>query len=203
MKTCDEIQLRLDDLRSGELDPDIRADVLAHLDSCAVCRTIYDLEQDLRDTLADLPLVACPGRVSERILDQIVAEPEPVRDRSVRITRRPRNWLPTAALLAAAAVLLVVLLPERDREISPEPIEITQVDVFTARRDALRGLSRAAEIIEKTERATLTDVFGQQLPGAITGPLRSAFADRHNLFHVTVIDSIYRIHCGISYCRIL
>ena len=201
MKTCHEIQLRLDDLRSGRLDADLRRTMLAHLETCAVCRAFYELDQNLRDELADLPVLACPGRVSERILAQVAAEGQPiatkstatkstetkpqrqraVERRTVGARLRARTWLPTAALLAAAAVLLVVLLPERNRQPAPGPgtdVVYQQADITAARGDALRGLVRAARIIEKSERTTLNDVLGRQLPGTITGSLREALEDR-------------------------
>ena len=191
MKTCQEIQLRLDDLRSGQLDADLRRAVLAHLETCAVCRAFYDLDEDLRDELADLPLVACPERVSEGILAQIADETQsmkmrpnatrPAHRRTGGTTLRPRTWLPTAALLAAA------------RRAAGRPASGTQPPAVAGIRHAGRlprrrnhrrlrrrpeGVGAAARIIEQSERTTLQDVLGRQLPGSITGPLRDAFADR-------------------------
>lgn len=154
MKTaCPDIEILLAEFADDELDAATAELVAGHVAGCADCRAELNRELALRCSLADLPIQAGPA----------IATPAGAPARRSRFTVR-RRWWSLAGGLAAAVVAAVLFLPlERVGTIAPD----TGPDVAAIRRDACASLVLAARILERSERHTVVDVFGRQLPAAI------------------------------------
>jgi len=181
MNDCSHIVMMLTGFAAGELVDEDAEQVREHVLICPDCREELAVEQQLRATLGGLPVVPCPVRVTRRIQDEIEMG-TPLRRRS---ERNPWVWLPAAVGLAAAAVLLVILLPSTDH--SPESVAHsgandslvtvadatwTRSEIDTARKQALLSLALAARVIDRTEKSTVNDVFRNRLPATVTESLR-------------------------------
>lgn len=96
---CSGFQAELPDLIYGELDPEVRPAVEAHLSSCSECAGLTD---ELRQVKGSLPRVDLPPRLGARI--QVAA-------RDVLLEERPPAPLRGGPLhLTAAAVLGLTLV---------------------------------------------------------------------------------------------
>lgn len=153
---CPDIESLLAEFAAEELEAADAERVAGHLAGCTDCRAELDRELRLRGLLASLPVQAGP-------VVPTAAASAPSR------RRERRRWWPLTGGLVAAAVALVLLLPgTRNVATDGDP------DVATIRRDARTSLALAARILEKSERHTVVDVFGRQLPAAIRGTLPAA-----------------------------
>lgn len=169
--TCTDIIERLADYVAGDLPPREVAEVERHLAGCGDCRDASAAERALRETLGALPEVPCPGRVSEAVLAGVDADLA-ARRRFATLGRRRAAW----GLAAAAAVLvLLVAAPWQDRPADTEPVAGTwsEQELADARGALLSSLALTAEIINRTERETVGDVFGRRLPGAVNSSLKT------------------------------
>ena len=107
-----EARERLLDFQRGRLSEAARAEVAAHLESCADCRHAADAEAALSDALANrLPRHAASPALREKLAARLAAQqpvPSP-RPRAERIAARRWSRLvaPVASALAAAALVLV------------------------------------------------------------------------------------------------
>ena len=100
------------------LEPDERADLLAHLDDCGPCRAFTHELDDLGRSLAELAATDAPDRLRRRVLDaaaiatqptgQAGANAVPARSRLLRAVMPP--YRSPAALVAMAAVVIVAVL---------------------------------------------------------------------------------------------
>jgi hypothetical protein len=84
----------------GDLDPKDRAEVERHVAGCEPCRRQLEVVEEVRRTLAGLPVVDPPGWFLPAVL-RAGPQPERVRARRLRLG---------AANVAAAAAVLVVLV---------------------------------------------------------------------------------------------
>jgi len=173
---CAWIESQLAGFAAGELDPREVAEVERHLATCPDCRGELAGELALRESLTSLPVVSCPERVTANILAVVNAS-----DRRLGAARRrvvPIGWRRATWGLAAAAVVLalVFVAPWRDR---PEDTYVagedgwSEQEIRTARGEVRLTLALAARIIEKTERKTVTEVFGRQLRGAVIKSMKA------------------------------
>ena len=167
---CRRIETQLAGYAAGDLDPREIVEVERHLVTCPDCRGELATEISLRETLATLPLVPCPARVSENIMAAVEASDDG-RDGDRRLVVFPAWRRAIGGLAAAAAVIaLLVAAPWRDR---PDGTEfaaadaLTEQEIMNARRDIRQTLVLAIRIIEESERKTVSEVFGRRLPGAI------------------------------------
>jgi len=167
---CHEAELLLSEFAAGELDGRDAGRVARHLAGCEACRAEADRELKLRELLGGLPTIAASAGLAEVGNLEKVSEPQ----------HRGRPRWPAVGSLVAAAITLAVLLPSTAPRV-PDPLANVEPvysveEVAAARRDALFGLVLAARIIERTERHTVADVFGRQLPQAVTESLGSGTA---------------------------
>jgi len=102
--TCDETREHLLAARRGELAPDSRAAVTAHLSTCAACAHEDAADALLGEALEGrLPRHAAPAALTRRLASDWAAT------RTAGPARRPARWYRLAG--AAAAAVLVVALP--------------------------------------------------------------------------------------------
>ena len=181
MIDCHDIELLLAEYAAGDLPAETYRQVGDHLAGCAQCRDELELETRLRGRLASLP---SPG-LSAGAIRRLQRIPQAAGRRQAGDPYHRRPWLPVAGLLAAAAVLLVILLPTTahrpvaDRlaaeTVSPTPSsELSPDQIAMVRREALWSVAKTVQIIDRSERSTLSEVFGRRLPQTITGSLRQA-----------------------------
>ena len=112
MLTCDEALELISASLDGPLAPDEAVRLEEHLKICAPCRA---LRADLESLHDQLPLLNAPvpEGLSQRILDQIHAEPK-----VVPLPRRhglPRHWRQWAASAAVFALVLLCLSISSER----------------------------------------------------------------------------------------
>ena len=159
-RSCQDIQLLLTEFADDELAAAEAEAVASHVARCGDCLTVLNQEMTLRQTLGSLPVQAGPT----------IPVPAPVS------RGRHRRWQPVLGGLVAAALALAVLIPDPAPD-APGPLAdgaYTTAQVAQARRDVRTSLILAARILEKTERHTVVDVFGRQLPRAVSGSIRPA-----------------------------
>lgn len=163
---CTEIELLITQFAADELPADQAADVAGHVAVCEPCRDELNLEITLRRSLAALPVVAAPA----------MATPLPGSATAGKGRRVFRGQL--VGGLLAAVLALAVLMPDLDNDLPDRMIAspYTPAQVSQARVDLRTSLTMALDIITKTERHTMADVFGRQLPRAVSGSLSGAVA---------------------------
>ncbi|MBC8426617.1 hypothetical protein H8E07_21080, partial [bacterium] len=92
----------------------------------------------------------------------------------------PFGWRRAALGLAAAAAVLALFLvaPLGDLSDETEPAADawTEQEIASARGDILATLTLTAEIINRTERKTVDEVFGRHLPGAVSSSIKTLTA---------------------------
>ena len=188
-RDCTLYEIHLAAYAGGDLPEPEYGAVSSHLSWCDACRAELVREYELRDLLGELPVVACPDRVSERLfatlgLDRDVPNPAP-RPRRAPVFGRPpvgplANGLMAAGLMAAV-LLAALFLPGRlGRPDGPGPQASANVpatvysdaEIAQARHDLIASLTMAAEVLDRSREQTMNDVFGNRLPGAVSGSLR-------------------------------
>lgn len=171
LATCEWTAAQLAPYCAGELEAGKTEQVDIHLECCPACRAELAREQDLRNTLSHLPLVECPARVTAAILEETQfdgAPPAPaVR---VSLARQWTSYLGWAA--AAAAAFLIVWSTDRPVEKSGQG-NFTAQEITTARQEARASLLLTATILNRTERSTVKEVFGQTLPASLSRSIKT------------------------------
>jgi anti-sigma factor RsiW len=164
---CDACGPELGAYLLGESSGEARREVEAHLAACPACRDELERERALRAGLAGLPTVACPDRVTARILAVVATERAATRRRD----RRLRSVGLAGGLLAATLAAVLFLRPGAAlRGASAE--HYTPEQVATARHELIQTLTLTARVLDQAGRSTLVDVFSDQLPSAVEGSLR-------------------------------
>ncbi|MCP4574241.1 MAG: zf-HC2 domain-containing protein [bacterium] len=154
---CNQMELLLTEFADDELEAADAERVAAHVAACADCRAELNRELALRNALGGLPVQVGPS------IDVPAGRSVP---RSPFAGRR-RRWS-LAGGLAAAALAAVLFLPTGSGD---APTTVAETDIDAIRRDARTSLLLTASILAKSERHTVVDVFGRQLPAAIRGAI--------------------------------
>ena len=179
---CTAIEILLASHVSGELDLAEKSLVEDHLACCQLCQAELAREIYLRQTLETLPLVKCPPRVTRSLLQEIDhPEANPMNSGAKNsLSRQWTSYLGWAA--AAAAVVLLVINPLGSKPEDPANAAKTEVaaaesyspeEIAAAKEDLKRGLLLTAAIINRTERSTVKEVFGEALPNSISRTLKT------------------------------
>jgi anti-sigma factor RsiW len=174
---CERTEILLTAYAAGDLAPDGCVEVERHLAVCRDCRGELARERTLRDALASMPLIPCPAPVTERIMAVVDAD-EACETAALRRAKSDRWRRAGVGLVAAAAVLaLLVFAPTGDRPADPVAGLGDQTwsddEIRTARGELRYTLALAARIIEKSEKSTISEVFGRQLPGVVTKSVKA------------------------------
>lgn len=186
MNDCTLYDMQLAAYAAVELsEPELGA-VRDHLARCGKCRAELAREQELRAVLGSLPAAICPAAVSDAVTQRISTgqsrRSAPLTDRS----RAGARW-PAALGLVAAAILAILLVPGLLRESPPagppaagigEPGEpFSRAEIEQARREFIMTLALAADVLDRSRDRTVVDVFGAQLPRAISSSLHPHASD--------------------------
>lgn len=173
---CSGIELLLTEYSAGELDHNQVVVVESHLENCAECRAELAREIYLRGSLADLPVVPCPDRVTESLLDVIDGKV----DQPVVASAKPslsRHWTSFVGWAAAAAAVILILTNPLDTvQTTTDPAaqpQWSEAEIRAARQDLKRSLLLTARYLDHTERSTVKEVFGQTLPESISRSLKT------------------------------
>ncbi len=105
---CDDYRGKLIEYLDGELGPEMRTDLEAHLDRCSGCRAEL---RDLRETLSLIARIPAP-EPSEAFWNQYLREIRQKAERVPSWTSSLRRWFATLVLrpIPAVAVAAVLLL---------------------------------------------------------------------------------------------
>ncbi len=176
----------LADLVDGSLDAHDRAQVDAHLATCASCREDLALATAGRDAARSLPQVAAPADLREGVVGAAGG----------RASRAPRwyRWAGAAAVAAAAVVAIAVALPDVGGGASPEMAAqdagaegapgaasvtsaadvLLEVQDVNYGEDSLRQLAREAGTHEQAAYPTSSDAVQRDASAAL-GCVTQAF----------------------------
>src|SRR4051812_7505939 len=97
---CAEVHELGPEMALGSLDGAVRAEVLAHMAKCSMCRAeVRDLSEVVDGLAALAPAVEPPSGLADRVLDAIRVESPPV----APVPIRQRRWRTRDVLVAAVA----------------------------------------------------------------------------------------------------
>ncbi len=163
MAPCPEIERELSAYLRGDLTPESKKLVREHLDRCPPCRAELARETNLSQSLGSLPHFKAPAELETRLATDIS---------SIGTGRAGRGRL-TAAVLAAAACLAVVLLVPNLRPGSQPKPTWSEQEIAAGRRDVLYSLALTARVLDRTRKETVVEVFADRLPRAINESLKT------------------------------
>lgn len=151
-----------------------------HLEACPDCRNELQAEQQVADAFSALPELSCPQRVDQRILDRLAEEPRKPRlfDRLGQLLGSP-GWKTVTACAAALVVVLLFLPVAPQSPVGTEMAlinggdgQISHEEAYQARQRAKTSLAFVAQLIQDTEKKTVTDILTSKLPKAIRNSLQ-------------------------------
>ena len=165
MNRCREIEIELAAFAAGETDPVERDQVRSHLDECAGCRAELAREMNLRETLARLPAASAPANLDHRIRTAIQTA------RADSRSRRSRHRLAAAVTVVAASLALALILPKPGQESSPQQTW-TDMEIAAAREEVMFTLGLTAQVLDRTQKEAIIEVFANQLPNSVNESLK-------------------------------
>ncbi|MGE5305254.1 MAG: anti-sigma factor family protein [Alphaproteobacteria bacterium] len=105
---CKQAQKLIDGYMDGELDLVSNLEIERHFQECALCSQAYEDRQALRTGIkASAPYFKAPEELQKRLQSSLRKEAKA--EAAVRLLRRP--WVSVAAPLAAAAIVVLALVP--------------------------------------------------------------------------------------------
>jgi anti-sigma factor RsiW len=172
-QSCREFELALEQYLDGEITGEAAVRFQEHLRRCPACRDEVEAEQLLRASFAALPVISCPDAVVHGIRDvTLSASAHSVQVRRWFPLTGRRRWALAPAVAAAAAVVVLALVAmPRLRRHEPAP-PYSRLEIARARQEAVWCLAFSARVIDLSSREAVSEVFGRQVPQAITSSLR-------------------------------
>ncbi len=164
MFDCKKTLHLLPEYTQQDLNPLERKCVENHLALCPSCREEYATEQLIIESLGDLPLLKCPDLVTKNILVQIETQAE-TQDRE-----NVRPWFWDASSLVAAGLALVFFAHLFFPAISSD--SYSRQEIQSATVEAQWALAKVAAVIDRQQKSSFEQVFGQEIPTAVGGSLR-------------------------------
>lgn len=138
---CQELRQEIGEWRRDRLPSDRARDLERHLSACPECQQWEQGDRVVNRLLAErLPRYAAPVHLKRQIRETVASHPRP-----------SRWWIPAAAAVATALLMVLLLLPALPRPIPPDP---------------LQPIVRAA--LSQHERSLL---WGEPHPEAVPGAL--------------------------------
>ncbi len=133
---CGGIQKRLSEYVDGRLPEQTARAIDEHCASCASCARELASLRAYRDAMSSLSRKSAPADFLRKINERLdTAEPAPARSRRLLSPRRLRLSLEAAGLLAAAALVFVILVPDEARKAdraseAPESLAVSDAEVM-------------------------------------------------------------------------
>ena len=126
MMGCADVEALAAELALGLVAGPARAEALAHIETCAACRSLVD---SLSATADELVLLAPSAEPPSGFEDKVLAAVSAVRpiDRA-RSERQRRRWPPVAAVAAAVVALVVI----GGIAVTRSPASVHEADMRTA-----------------------------------------------------------------------
>lgn len=122
--TCHELELRLEALVDGELEPTEAASLEKHFESCSDCARQYRFAIDIRQELRGLPELDTPQRVLQAVLGT-------ARRKASRrwswdsFWQAPRPaWIALGAATVAALLAVMILIPTQEPTVPERSAEV-------------------------------------------------------------------------------
>jgi anti-sigma factor (TIGR02949 family) len=175
MKThCDEIRANLGQFLDGDLSGQVRERFAAHLEGCAECREELRRERQVEEAVAELPRVACPDRVLQRISEATAGQEDKTslaRRFRLLIDATRRRPLPIGLTLVGALVLVMLLTPRQE---TIEPTQFSEDEIQTASKQATWTLTYVAQTINKAQDKTMEELLKESLRSMIRTRLKDA-----------------------------
>jgi anti-sigma factor RsiW len=153
--SCARTQVLLESYLDGDLRPERRVRVKAHLQTCAACRDDLQMAKRLRAALQALPEREAPAAVAAEVARQtrsaarvVASAPANVVDLGSWASRHWRLLGAAGALAASIALLMVLTRP-------PRVHQPTQAEVARAETQVRWVMTHIGAISEKTVRQTV------------------------------------------------
>ena len=149
--SCARTQVLLESYLDGDLQPERRVRVKAHLQTCAACRDDLQMAKRLRAALQALPEREAPAAVAAEVARQTrpaglaAVAPTNVVDLGSWASRHWRLLAAAGALAASIALIVVVTRP-------PRVHQPTQAEVARAETQVRWVMTQIGAISEKTVR---------------------------------------------------
>lgn len=167
MNRCRGIEMELAAYASGELEPAGRESVRRHLDGCTECRAELAREMILRETLGGLSEASPPAILDTRIMGAVHTAGTDSR------SRWSRHRLTAAITVAAASLALALILPYQGRDSAPQQTW-TDMEIAAARQEVIFTLGLTAQVLDRTQKNAIIEVFANQLPNSVNESLKLA-----------------------------
>src|ERR1043166_8804404 len=106
---CQECQHQFDEMNSGRIGADARAQVETHLQKCSLCAEAFAAERKLWEALGSIPSTSPSHGFADRILRRLDTEPEPVRTGWSAWPSWMRWSAATAVLMIAMGVAVALI----------------------------------------------------------------------------------------------
>ena len=154
---CEWVLERIEPYLDGELDGGEVSGLEAHLEQCAACAGELRLAGQVRDGLRELPLLACPEGVVDRVQERI---------REARWNRL-REWIagwwspawrPIGAVAVGVALLIGATTVYQQREQGPSPEEVA-----LAERQVKWTLAYLGQVGQRTGMTVRDQVIRERL----------------------------------------
>ena len=165
MNRCREIEIELAAYAAGELGPVELGQVRDHLDGCSGCRGELARENTLRETLGGMPAASAPMNLDSRIRSAIRTSG------AESHSRWYRHRLAAAITVAAASLALALILPNMDRDSTPHQTW-SDMEIAAAREEVMFTLGITTQVLDRTQKNAIIEVFGNQLPNSVNESLK-------------------------------
>ena len=82
-----------------------------------------------------------------------------------------RHRLAAAITVAAAGLALALILPKPDQDSSPQQTW-TDMEIAVAREEVMFTLELTAQVLDRTQKNAIIEVFANQLPNSVNESLK-------------------------------
>jgi anti-sigma factor (TIGR02949 family) len=165
---CVDVLGRLEAWIDGELEASDAAGMKVHISGCSSCREEYQMAEAIRAELRGMPEIEPPQRVLSAVREKArPAAQEKPGGVLGRVTRRP---VPAAIAIAAAAILLVVVVPRGDRS----EAQYTDLEIRRAAAETRIALAYVGDAARRAEREVRKKVLeNRDFPATVRGVSRT------------------------------
>jgi predicted anti-sigma-YlaC factor YlaD len=171
---CHEIKGLLDDYFDGALSRKDKKRLQAHLQLCEACRLEFQKEKHMIENLEGMPTFQCPEKVVQRIAELTYLREEKSPRMKIReFLSKSKGW--RLAVVGTAAMALMILIVWYAFKEPEEPIQATysEADLLKAREQAKWSLVYVTQMIQKSEKEVVDEIFMKELPETVRNALKN------------------------------